>query len=600
MTREWARRSMAAATFVSLAACSVYDPSLVGGRATSSERSEDAGEFAEEGRASDAGVVSKSASSMDAAVSGKPRSSDDAAANDDPDARPAPGDNVPSVGCDEQQIAGHVYYFCAQPMAWSDALAHCKGTFGASLARIADGTQARLLAERAERDAWIGHHVLRESLWVWSDNGVPFWHGGPDGEAVFGRMSTWASGQPEVGKGCGVLTSNAELGSARCSDEKPFVCQRSPDGCPDDPAKWDPGQCGCGVADNDDDQDGFASCNDACDDDADKPLLAVCGCDSDRDGDGAADCNDGCPRDGSTVAACFPFTPASFDPNALDFATAPNSRLDCGTTTVDTSSSPARFTNWCGTPPTPLVRKLNNGPEVVVIPMRGLNVVSNNSLRLIGSRPVVLAVRGDATIAGVIDASANGAMPGAGGNWSCASSQGGAGQGRSGAEAGGGGGGGFGTSGGQGGDDNGDASPGAAGAVRGTANLVPLIGGCAGGAAGGCANAPAAGGGAVQISASGKLDVTGMIRANGGNGGDNCGNDTGGVGGGSGGAILLESSATMRSGMLAANGGNGGAGDHGSPGPGSSAPDASGRTGGDGSSSGGGGGGGGYGRIVVR
>ncbi|HET6339985.1 MAG TPA: C-type lectin domain-containing protein [Polyangiales bacterium] len=659
MTREWARSSMTAATFVSLAACSVYDPSLIVGRASSSERSEDAGEFAEGGRAWDSGAVRDGSPAT---------SSGDAAANDESDARPAPGDNVPSEDCDEQQIAGHVYYFCARPMAWSDALAYCKGKFGANLARIADGTQARLLAERTRRDAWIAHHVLRESLWVWSDNQVPFWHGGPDGEAVFGRLSTWASGQPEAGKDCGVLTSNAELGSARCADGKPFVCQRSPDGCPEDPAKRDPGQCGCGVADEDGDEDGFASCNDACDDDADKPLLAACGCDSERDGDGdgaadcndgcpedakktaaggcgcgepdgdadgdgvadcqdgcrddarkqapgqcgcgtadadtdrdgTADCKDGCPRDGSTVAACFPFAPANFDPKALDFGTAPNSRLDCGMTTVDTSSSPARITNWCGTPPTPLVRKLNNGPEVVVIPMRGLNVVSNNSLRLIGSRPVVLAVRGDATIAGVIDASASGATPGAGGNWSCASSQGGAGQGRSGAEAGGGGGGGFGVSGGRGGDDSGDAAPGAAGATRGNANLVPLIGGCSGGAAGGCANAPGAGGGAVQISASGKLVVTGAILTNGGNGGDNCGNDTGGVGGGSGGAILLESSATMRSGMLAANGGNGGAGDHGSPGPGSSAPDASGRNGGDGSGSGGGGGGGGYGRIVVR
>jgi hypothetical protein len=627
---------MAAATLVSLAACTVYDSSLVG-RTHSSEQSEDAGEFAEGGRAQDSDVVAESgpATSGDAAVSGKPQNSRDAAADADSAARPAPGDSVPSEGCDEQQIAGHVYYFCAQPMAWSAALAHCNGKFGAGLARIADATQSQLLAERAERDAWIGHHVLRESLWVWSDNGVPFWHGGPDGEAVFGRMSTWASGQPEAGKECGVLTSHAELGSARCADAKPFICQRSPDGCPDDPAKRDPGQCGCGVADEDGDKDGFASCNDACDADADKPLLAACGCDSrldgdgdgvadcndgcpedgqktaagvcgcgtadtDTDRDGAADCKDGCPRDGSTVAACFPFTPANFDPTALDFATAPSSRLDCGMTTVDTSSSPARITNWCGTAPTPLVRKLNNGPEVVVIPMRGLNVVSNNSLRLIGSRPVVFAVRGDVTIAGVIDASASGATPGAGGSWSCASSQGGAGQGRSGAEAGGGGGGGFSTSGGRGGDDSGDASPGAAGAVRGNANLVPLIGGCSGGAAGGCSNAAGAGGGAVQISASGKLVVTGVIVANGGVGGDDCGNDTGGAGGGSGGAILLESSATMRSGMLAANGGNGGAGDHGSPGSGSGAPDASGRIGGDGSSSGGGGGGGGYGRIVVR
>ena len=662
MTREWAWCGLAAATSISLSACSVYEPSLLG-RTHSSERSQDAGELTDAGNDSSISSGDRRETPGRAAVGRTPRNSPDAAVSGEADARPEPND-----GCDEQEIAGHVYYFCSRPTAWFDALAHCRDQYGAGLARITDGTQARLLADSAERDAWIGHRALRESLWIWSDNRVPFWHGGSDGEAILGRASTWASGQPEAGKDCGTLTSNAELASARCADRKPFICERSPDGCPDDPAKRDPGQCGCGVEDGDDDEDGLAACNDACDDDANKPLLEACGCDSDRDGDGdgtadcndgcpedprktaagacgcgasdgdsdgdgvadcqdrcrndarkqapgqcgcgnadtdtdrdgAPDCRDGCPRDPGTTGACFPFAPANFDPRALDFGSAPNSRLDCGTTTIDTSSSPARISNWCGNVPTALVRKLNNGPEVVVVPLHGLNVVSNNALRLIGSRPVILAIQGDAEIAGLVDASANNASPGAGGNWSCASSQGGAGQGRSGAAAGGGGGGGFGTSGGRGGDDVGDGAPGAAGATRGNANLVPLIGGCGGGVGGGCSNPAGAGGGAVQISASGKLIVSGAIRANGGIGGHNCGNDTGGAGGGSGGAILLESSATMRTGMLAASGGDGGPGNHGDAGQGSSATDASGREGGQGSGSGGGGGGGGHGRIVVR
>ncbi len=42
------------------------------------------------------------------------------------------------------------------------------------------------------------------------------------------------------------------------------------DGCPDDPAKIDPGACGCGVADTDTDSDGTPDCNDGCPDDPDE------------------------------------------------------------------------------------------------------------------------------------------------------------------------------------------------------------------------------------------------------------------------------------------------------------------------------------------
>ncbi|MCP3876982.1 MAG: hypothetical protein GY701_01105 [Sulfitobacter sp.] len=38
----------------------------------------------------------------------------------------------------------------------------------------------------------------------------------------------------------------------------------APDQCPDDPDKTEPGICGCGVADSDNDGDGVADCNDAC------------------------------------------------------------------------------------------------------------------------------------------------------------------------------------------------------------------------------------------------------------------------------------------------------------------------------------------------
>ncbi|MFM7297422.1 MAG: hypothetical protein ACKO4Q_09395, partial [Planctomycetota bacterium] len=72
------------------------------------------------------------------------------------------------------------------------------------------------------------------------------------------------------------------------------------DGCPADPLKSAPGQCGCGVADTDTDSDGTADCNDGCPADALKVAPGTCGCgvaDTDSDSDGTPDCNDLCPND---------------------------------------------------------------------------------------------------------------------------------------------------------------------------------------------------------------------------------------------------------------------------------------------------------------
>ena len=95
--------------------------------------------------------------------------------------------------------------------------------------------------------------------------------------------------------GCGNPDTDTDTdGTADCND-----------GCPNDPAKIGPGICGCGVADTDSDTDGTADCNDGCPNDPAKTAPGICGCgvaDTDSDTDGTADCNDGCPNDPAKTA----------------------------------------------------------------------------------------------------------------------------------------------------------------------------------------------------------------------------------------------------------------------------------------------------------
>ncbi len=82
--------------------------------------------------------------------------------------------------------------------------------------------------------------------------------------------------------------------------------------CPDDPDKIEPGVCGCGVSDEDENNNGIPDCLDdaidLCPDDEDKTLPGICGCgvsDEDENDNGIPDCLDDaidlCPNDPSKV-----------------------------------------------------------------------------------------------------------------------------------------------------------------------------------------------------------------------------------------------------------------------------------------------------------
>lgn len=218
-----------------------------------------------------------------------------------------------------------------------------------------------------------------------------------------------------------------------------------------------------------------------------------------------------------------------------------------------------------------------SGPMLRVVNLGQLSIMTGATVSIVGTHPVVLVVHADATIAGVVDVSARvdvggarTAGPGGDDAGGCAGASGSDGQAATGTGGGGGaGGGGFGDTGGDGGDGQGagHGGHGGHGGVAGNAALVPLRGGCPGGHGGATGAALAGGlaghgGGALELTALGTIEVSGALEAAGGGGGSPALVNGGGGAGGSGGAILLDGDTVHveASGALCANGGGGGEG----------------------------------------
>ncbi len=342
-------------------------------------------------------------------------------------------------------------------------------------------------------------------------------------------------------------------------------------------------------------------------------------CGSSCTGTGSADgfdCAIAAPGIPATCAGpSFGYSPSNFAP-ASYAPPATSTTIDCSTAYSSTSHA---FTGWCSgqTAPTIYPNVAQPGGHAVdLLAFAGLTLDAGSTLTLTGSNPVILAVYGGATISGVIDASAQGATPGAG---AAACAVGAGGGGASGAPytagittgAAGGGGGGFAAAGANGdfslygGVDGGpttgtDSAASSGGAPHGSSVIVPLSGGCqggtgAGGTAGNGGGAGGAGGGGVQISASGTISGSGTVKANGVTGTVGTSESpatpstdgAAGGGGGSGGSILIESSGP-NSLTLQANGGAGGAGGSGYGVDTTSSNTWSGFAGGSGGTSGGG------------
>jgi len=313
---------------------------------------------------------------------------------------------------------------------------------------------------------------------------------------------------------------------------------------------------------------------------------------------------------------CFNDAPSNFDPSILGAALASNGALNVMCADAVFDSTTLSYAGSCDRDLEAVEITQADGVRAVVIPVTAMTIESTGALRLVGDRPVIFAVFGDVTINGTLDASADKNVPGAGGNVSCTVGNGARGVSQAAMNDGssGGGGGAFGSVGGSGGRaDVGGRIPSpiasslgpsvAGGAVEGDGTLVPLRGGCAGGAGGQKATNGlvfgGAGGGAVQVSAAGQMSVGGVITAGGGGGEKALLLEDGGGAGGSGGAIRLEAQTLVvaSNAWISANGGGGGGGfDYdavdANPGAGANAPpsNAAGGVGGPGDNLGGRGG----------
>jgi hypothetical protein len=169
----------------------------------------------------------------------------------------------PDPGCQVERLGDRQLFFCDMQLSWQAARAICKNQRGGDLAELRDAETRILMLSRVNQRVWIGHNSLVEDrVWTWASTNVPFWQGTNNGRAQNGAYTRWARYEPNGSGRCGALSANAEMDDLDCASQEAFICELGPDRCPEDPDKFHPGQCGCGIADTDANENGFAECPD--------------------------------------------------------------------------------------------------------------------------------------------------------------------------------------------------------------------------------------------------------------------------------------------------------------------------------------------------
>ncbi len=213
----------------------------------------------------------------------------------------------PDSDCTLRYLRGVPYWFCDTDRDWDAARLKCQAK-GMDLAIIDDAVENAFIDSYTNVDSFIGASDRSvEGTWTWVATQRTFWSGGEAGAPVGGAYTNWEPGdEPDntpADLDCAAI-DDGEWEARVCTTSHDYVCERT-DACPNDALKMQPGQCGCGLPDRDEDGDGSADCLDQCPKNATKQAPGACGCgqnDVDTDGDGIANCIDECPASNDATA----------------------------------------------------------------------------------------------------------------------------------------------------------------------------------------------------------------------------------------------------------------------------------------------------------
>jgi hypothetical protein len=185
-----------------------------------------------------------------------------------------PMDCAPADGCGFVEYAGMAsrgYFVCTDALSWSASRTQCQSQPRMELARIDGAAENAFVAGELANTSWLAANDRTvEQQWYWQEDGVDqstqFWSGDENGHGVGGLYSNWQSSEPNdlLGEDCGGMLESGFWNDLPCGLSYDYVCEIGQDLCPHDWKKWEPGECGCGVPEDDSDGDGRKDCFDAC------------------------------------------------------------------------------------------------------------------------------------------------------------------------------------------------------------------------------------------------------------------------------------------------------------------------------------------------